>query len=74
MATVSINSIQPISTKEIKQKQTFHSSFTGNHRISVIEEILPFRVRFTSIQIPGFSPSVVPPIPLQVIGFSNYIL
>jgi hypothetical protein len=74
MATVSINSIQPISTKEIEQKQTFHSSFTGNNRISVIEEILPFRVRFTSIQIPGFSPSIVPPIPLQVIGFSNYIL
>lgn len=74
MATVSINSVNPVITKRVEKKQNLHSSFTGNSRISVIEEILPFRVRFTSIQIPGFSPSIVPPIPLQVIGFSNYIL
>ena len=38
-----------------------------------IEEILPFRVKFTSIQIQNIS-GMVPPIPLQVIGYSNYIL
>ena len=74
MATVSINNIQPVSTKQIEKKQVFHSSFTGNSRISTIQEILPFRIKFTAIQIPGFSPTNVPPIPLQVIGFSNYIL
>lgn len=35
---------------------------------------LPFRVRFTSINIEGYSSSNPPPIPLQVIGFSNWIL
>ena len=39
-----------------------------------IEETLPFRVRFTSITVPGYGPGNVPGIGLQVIGFSNYIL
>lgn len=39
-----------------------------------VNEILPFRVKFTSINIEGYSSTNVPPIPLQVIGFSNYIL
>ncbi len=38
-----------------------------------ISEILPFRVRFTSIQIEDIRGNV-PAIPLQVIGYSNYIL
>ena len=74
MATVSINNIQPIATKEIEKKEIFQASFSGSSRISTIQEILPFRIRFTAIQVPGFSPTTVPPIPLQVIGFSNYIL
>jgi hypothetical protein len=43
-------------------------------RISLIEEVLPFRIRFTAIQIPGYNAQTVPPIPLQIIGYSNYIL
>jgi hypothetical protein len=38
-----------------------------------INSILPFRIRFTAIQIPA-SIGNVPAIPLQIIGFSNYIL
>jgi hypothetical protein len=38
-----------------------------------IEEILPFRVKFTSIQIADIR-GMIPAIPLQVIGYSNYIL
>lgn len=53
-------------TKKIKQEDY--------PRIVRINEVLPFRVRFTSIGVEGYSPSNVPPIPLQVIGFSNYIL
>lgn len=52
----------------------FNSTLFGSSKLSIIEEVLPFRVRFTAIQVPGVSPSNVPPIPLQVIGFSNYIL
>lgn len=38
-----------------------------------INEVLPFRVRFTTIGIPGFG-SNVPGIGLQIIEVNNYIL
>ena len=43
-------------------------------RTVLINEVLPFRVRFTSIGVEGYSSTNPPPIPLQVIGYSNYIL
>ena len=39
-----------------------------------INELLPFRIRITDIDIVGFGPNNVPPIPLQIVGISNYIL
>lgn len=45
-----------------------------NKRSVTINEVLPFRVKFINIGIEGYSSNNVPPIPLQVIGFSNYIL
>ncbi len=42
-------------------------------RLVSITEVLPFRVKFTAIQIQSVS-SMIPAIPLQVIGYSNYIL
>jgi len=38
-----------------------------------INEVLPFRIRFTSIGIPSPFPGV-PGIGLQIIGINNYIL
>lgn len=36
---------------------------------------LPFRISFSNITVPGYSyPSNVPPIGIQVIGFTNWIL
>ena len=43
-------------------------------RFAEINETIPFRVRFTTITVPGYSSSNVPGIGIQVIGFSNYIL
>jgi hypothetical protein len=40
----------------------------------VITEVLPFRVKFTAIQIQAIGLGNTPAIPLQVIGYSNYIL
>ena len=40
----------------------------------VVEETIPFRVKFTNIQIPGYGPKNIPGIGVQVIGYSNYIL
>ena len=39
-----------------------------------ISEILPFRVKFTAIQIQAIGLGNTPAIPLQVIGYRNYIL
>ena len=41
---------------------------------AVIEEMLPFRIRFTHVGIEGFNPNAIPGIGLQIIGISNYIL
>lgn len=45
--------------------------FTRN---TLITEILPFRVKFSAIQIVAIGLGNTPGIPLQVIGYSNYIL
>jgi hypothetical protein len=39
-----------------------------------ISQVLPFRIRFTAIQIQAIGLGNTPAIPLQVIGYSNYIL
>jgi hypothetical protein len=41
---------------------------------ALITEVLPFRVKFTAIQIESLGIGNTPAIPLQVIGYSNYIL
>jgi hypothetical protein len=46
-------------------------NFTKN---TLITEILPFRVKFSAIQIQAIGLGNTPAIPLQVIGYSNYIL
>jgi len=46
----------------------------GFTRDTVITEILPFRVKFSAIQIQAIGLGNTPAIPLQVIGYSNYIL
>jgi hypothetical protein len=43
-------------------------------RKTAITEVLPFRVKFTAIQIQAIGLGNTPAIPLQVIGYSNYIL
>jgi hypothetical protein len=43
-------------------------------RTVVINETVPFRVKFTNIGVEGYGPNNVPGIGIQVIGYSNYIL
>lgn len=45
--------------------------FTRN---TVLSNVLPFRVKFTAIQIQAIGLGNTPAIPLQIIGYSNYIL
>jgi hypothetical protein len=48
--------------------------FPVEYPLTVITDILPFRVKFTAIQIQSIGLGNTPGIPLQVIGYSNYIL
>lgn len=42
--------------------------------VTTVKQVLPFRVRFTTVTIDGYSRSNPPGIGLQVIGFSNWII
>lgn len=46
---------------------------TGFLKMSNFVTIVPFKVRFTSVGIPGIG-SMVPPIGIAIIGVNNYIL
>jgi hypothetical protein len=48
--------------------------FLADYPFAKITEVLPFRVKFSAIQIVGIGLGNTPGIPLQVIGYSNYIL
>ena len=73
MATVVINKNTPILTKTLERVSFPNATITETKRGTEINPILPFRIRLTAIQIPT-SIANVPAIPLQIIGFSNYIL
>ena len=75
MAKAILSNSVPIITKKIEQENFAKIiKFNYGSKITKINQTLPFRVRFTSITVEGLSPTNVPPIPLQVIGYSNYIL
>ena len=75
MAKAILSNAVPIITKKIEQENFAKIiKFNYGSKITKINQTLPFRVRFTSITVEGLSPTNVPPIPLQVIGYSNYIL
>jgi hypothetical protein len=73
VATVTINNNNPIATKIIERVSFPKAEIVNLNRGIKINSVLPFRVRFTAIQIPN-SLGNIPAIPLQIIGFSNYIL
>lgn len=73
MATAVITSKNPVITRSIKEEVPT-TIIIESTRLSIINETLPYRLRFTTIQVPGYSPTNMPGIGLQVIGFSNWIL
>lgn len=73
MATATILNLDH-KVKYIKPVDYSITSITDISPRVEIKHALPFRVRFTSINIEGYTSTNVPPIPLQVIGYSNYIL
>jgi hypothetical protein len=73
MATVVISNNAPVFTRAVERVSFPNVQITQPNRGVNINSVLPFRIRFTAIQIPT-SIGNVPAIPLQIIGFSNYIL
>ena len=63
-----------VRAKRIEESDYGIAKIVGPNRIVRINEVLPFRVRFTTIGVEGYGPNNVPGIGLQVIGYSNYIL
>jgi hypothetical protein len=69
-----------ISTKQKQKTRTIESvdypivKIIQGRRTVKINEVLPFRVRFTNIMVPGYSASNPAPIGIAIIGLNNYIL
>lgn len=74
MASVKIYEKQPVFTKRIEEDFSIKSTITEKPGKVVINSTLPFRIRLTAIRIEAGGTSAIPPIPLQIIGYSNYIL
>jgi len=75
MASVAIFNKQATILKSINQHTFPQVSIEEKVNKGVtINEFLPFRVRITDIDIITFGANNAPPIPLQIIGVSNYIL
>jgi hypothetical protein len=74
MATVKIYEDRPVLTKLIEQDFAIRTSISAPSKNVVISSTLPFRIRLTAIRIEAGGSSSIPPIPLQIIGYSNYIL
>lgn len=73
MATATLSNLQH-KTKYIKPIDYSVKQINLISPTTTIKYDLPFRVSFKSINIEGYSASNPPTIPLQVIGFSNWIL
>jgi hypothetical protein len=61
-------------TKSITLENYSITKIVPETRVVKINDVLPFRIKFINIGIEGYSSTNPPPIPLQVIGYSNYIL
>lgn len=74
MASVKIYEKRPVFTTRIEEDFSIKSTITEKPGKVVINSTLPFRIRLTAIRIEAGGASSIPPIPLQIIGYSNYIL
>jgi hypothetical protein len=74
MANVQIYDKKPVITKRIEKDFSINTTINAPSKNVVINSKLPFRIRLTAIRIEASGGNAVPPIPLQMIGFSNYIL
>ena len=74
MASSVISLKQKQRLRSLETKDYFISKISEGRRTVKINEVLPFRISFTNIMVPGYSASNPAPIGIAVIGLNNYIL
>jgi hypothetical protein len=74
MASAVISTKQKQRVRSLESKNYPVVTISQGGRTVKINEVLPFRVRFTNIMVPGYSASNPAPIGIAVIGLNNYIL
>lgn len=74
MAKAVIIDERKVNTRKLSAKLFPIFNIVRTKRTVVINETIPFRVKFTNIGVEGYGPNNIPGIGIQVIGFSNYIL
>jgi hypothetical protein len=74
MAKAVIIDEQKVKTRKLSSKLFPIFNIVRPKRTVLINQTIPFRVKFTNIGIEGYGPNNVPGIGIQVIGYSNYIL
>jgi hypothetical protein len=74
MASAVISTKQKQKTRFLESKNYPIAKISEGRRTVKINEVLPFRIRFTNIMVPGYGPSNPAPIGIAVIGLNNYIL
>jgi hypothetical protein len=74
VARAVISDKKKINTVLIENEGFYRSTVLESRGTVLINEVLPFRVRFTDIRIPGYGPNNIPGIGIQIIEYSNYIL
>jgi hypothetical protein len=58
----------------ISRKNYPITKISEGRRTVKINNVIPFRIKFTNIMVPGYGPSNPAAIGIAVIGLNNYIL
>jgi hypothetical protein len=74
MAKAVIIDEQKVITRKLSAKIFPIFNIVRPKRRVLVNQTIPFRVKFTNIGIEGYGPNNVPGVGIQVIGYSNYIL
>lgn len=74
MASVSIKNKNSKRLKAVNAFSYAVINVAKDNRMVKIDEVLPFRVKFTNIGIPGYNAANPAGIGIAVIGLNNYIL
>jgi len=74
MAKAVIIDERKVNTRKLSSKLFPIFNIVRPKRTVLINQTIPFRVKFTNIGIEAHGPNNVPGIGIQVIGYSNYIL